>query len=128
MKADYNFTFRGNFYSVGYVRKDESTPGTDFIPAPDKFRLNSFTVSIGNRFQSKWFDASVYCGPSFVYGNKGINSDIEEKFTAMGLHSMIQLLFRYENALGIGLGLYSNLNFVKNFQGINVIFTFGNGK
>ena len=45
-----------------------------------------------------------------------------------GLRTDIQLLFKLANEVGFGIGLYGNLNFIKNYAGVSVNITLGNGK
>ena len=123
LNADYNFSLGNYFYKVGYLRKEDDT----FHAGPDKFFFNSISFSIGKRFQSNWFESSVFCGPSYLFGEKGINIHQYKNFNAIGLEAEIQLLFRFANEFGIGVGLHGNLNYRKNFGGININLTLGNG-
>ena len=122
--GDYSFSLGNNFYKVGYLFKDNKT----FNAESDKYFFNSISGSIGKRFQSKWFEASVFCGPSCIIGEKGIYQDIYKKFTTIGLESKIQLLIKPANEVGFGISCYGNLNPMKNFGGINLNITIGNGK
>jgi hypothetical protein len=122
--GDYSFSLGNYFYKVGYLSKDDET----FHAGPDIYFFNSISGSIGKRFQSKWFEASVFCGPSCIIGEKGINQNIIKKFTTVGLESKIQLLIKPANEVGFGISFYGNLNPMKNFGGINLNVTIGNGK
>jgi hypothetical protein len=44
------------------------------------------------------------------------------------LESKIQLLIKPANEVGFGISFYGNLNPMKNFGGINLNVTIGNGK
>lgn len=112
---NYSFSLSDNFYKVAYFVRD------------NKYLINSFDISIGKRFQSEWFEASVFGGPSYIFGEKPISFGDKEKYMTFGLQTDLQLLFRIANEVGIGLGLYNNLNFVKNYSGININITLGNG-
>lgn len=120
--ADYNFSLGNNFYKIGYLSK-----GSFFGNRPNEtgqYYFRSFNVSIGRRFQSQWFETSLFCGPSYVYGN----SYSKESFNTVGLAAQVQLLFKPANEIGVGFGLQGNLNFRKNFGAIYVNITLGNGK
>jgi hypothetical protein len=120
--ADYSFSLGDNYYKIGYLSKGSFLGDTPNEAGQYFFR--SFNISIGKRFQSEWFQASLFCGPSYVYGNSYSN----ESFNTIGLATQVQLLFRPANELGIGVGMQGNLNFVKNFGAIYVNFTIGNGQ
>ncbi|MFA6596443.1 MAG: hypothetical protein WCS69_01890 [Ignavibacteriaceae bacterium] len=116
----YSFSLGDYFYKVGYFTQD--------IVLRAEPLLNYVSISIGKRFRSKWFEASFFSGPSCVYGDKGVNPALYTKFITPGLETDVQLLFRLANEVGIGVGLYGNLNFIKNFGGITINITLGNGK
>jgi hypothetical protein len=128
LNADYSFSLGNNFYKVGYLKEGDSFPFGTIHADPDKYFFRSISTSIGKRFQSEWFQASAFCGPSYLFGEKGININQYKNFNAVGLEAEIQLLFRFANEFGIGIGLHGNLNYIKNFGGININLTLGNGK
>ncbi len=122
---NYTFSPRDNFYKIGYfVRGGYFFPGI----GADGYLYNSIDFSIGKRFQSEWFTAVFFAGPSYLFGEKLISNNNKVNFNTIGLQTDVQLLFRPANEFGIGIGLYGNLNFEKNFAGININFTVGNGK
>ena len=96
--------------------------------ANDGFMHRSVDISIGDRWQSEWFQSSFFVGPAFVFGEKKNVVGDRKNYNTIGVETELQLLFRLANEVGIGLGLYGNLNFQKNFSGFNINFTFGNGK
>jgi len=121
--ADYSFSLGDNFYKVGYLSKGGFS--SDGRPNEEgQYFFRSINVSMGKRFKSEWFQASLFCGPSYVYGNSYSN----ESFTTISLATQVQLLFMLANEIGIGVGLQGNLNFVKNFGAVYVNITIGNGK
>jgi hypothetical protein len=125
LNFNYSFSLGENFYKVDYIKKENIIfGGFD----SDGFRFNSCALSIGRRFQSKWFQANFFAGPAYVYGKKYININKNEKFRTAGLQMDAQLLFRLANEVGFGVGLFANLNFIKNFTGFDVNITLGNGK
>lgn len=126
---DYSHSLGDYFYKVGFLFKGEWSPlGSSNIAGPDKYIFYTVRTSIGKRFQSKWFQTSVFCGPALLFGDKGINYDLDKKFTTVGLESKIQLLIKPANEVGFGISFYGNLNPMKNFEGINLNVTIGNGK
>jgi len=116
----YSFSAGDNFYKVGYIAHGEF-----MRESPD---FNSIDVSIGKRFQSEWWQAAIFAGPSYVFVNKSIGNGNREKHGTIGLQTDIQLLFRYADELGIGLGLWGNVNSEKSYAGFNIVLTLGNGK
>lgn len=126
LNFNYNFSLGNNFYKVGYFIKGGFSQNPSI--GEDGYLYNSVNISIGKRFQSEWFQASVFGGPSFVFGKKRISPNNTEKYNTVGLETDVQLLFRPANEVGIGIGLYGNLNFIKNYAGININLTLGNGK
>ena len=126
INANYCFSLMTNYYKVGYFMRGglSEEPTTD----EDGYLIQSIDLSIGKRLQSKWFQASLFGGPAFVFGKRRISVFNDEKFNTVGLETDIQLLFRLANEVGLGVGLYGNLNFIKNYAGININITLGNGK
>ncbi len=122
----YSFSIGENFYKVGWLIQDEFNPisGASFGSAD----FNSIDISIGKRFQSEWWQASFFAGPSFVFGENKISSGNRERYNTIGLQTDIQLLLRLADEIGIGVGLWGNANFEKSRAGINVNITLGNGK
>jgi len=123
---NYSFSYHGFFYKVGYLTKGESFPFGGFNG--NNLHIRSIDISVGKRLQSEWFQTSLFAGPSYVFGEKLLITDSIEKFNTVGLETDVQLLFRLADEVGVGIGLYGNLNFVKNYVGININLTLGNGK
>ena len=121
---NYSFSLGDNFFKAGYLKRG----GLLTITGKDGYLYNTIDISIGRRLQSEWFQASLFAGPTYIFGEKRVPSNDNEKYNAIGLNTDLQLLFRLANEVGIGLGLYGNLNFEKNYAGININLTFGNGK
>lgn len=126
MNLSYSFSLNGSFYKVGYfIRGGFSQNPT---VGNNGFLFNSVDVSFGKRLQSEWFQISAFIGPSFVFGTERTSSDTLEKFNTAGIETDLQFLFRPANEIGIGISFYGNANFMKNFTGININLTLGNGK
>lgn len=124
VNLNYSFSIGDNFYKVDYLYRGGALGGV----GGDGLQNTSIDISIGKRIQSEWIQASLFCGPSYLYGRKSIGSGDSEFFHTFGLQTYLQVLFRPANELGIGFGLFGNLNFVKNYVGININLTVGNGK
>jgi hypothetical protein len=122
----YNFSLGDNFYKVGYLSKGDDPVFGGY--GSDNIKIRSIDVSIGKRLQSKWFQTSLFVGPAYVYGSKLLINNSIDNFNTVGMETEIQLLFRLANEVGIGVGFYGNLNFVKSNVGINLNITLGNGK
>ena len=117
----YSFSIGENFYKVGVLAKNE-----DFFSPKYKFR--SIDISFGKRFISEWWQTSFFAGPSYVFGDNSTSNGNKEIYESIGLQTDIQLLFRLADEIGIGVGLWGNVNFEKSLVGINVNITLGNGK
>ncbi len=124
INLSYNFSIDDKFYKVGYLNRG----GLLTTTGKDGYLYNSMDISIGKRLQTEWFQISLFSGPSYVFGKKRATSGDHEKYNTIGLETDAQLLFRAANEVGIGLGLYSNLNFERSYAGINISLTLGNGK
>ena len=122
----YSFSLGNNFYKVGYQTKGDGLIWGGI--GNNKILFRSLNFSYGKRLQSKWLQASFFVGPSFVFGEKLINVTTNEKFRTAGLQMDAQLLFRIISEVGIGMGLFTNLNFERNFAGFDINLTFGKGK
>lgn len=121
---NYTFSLGDNFFKVNSFGRGSILGG----PGENGFRYNSVDVSIGKRFQSEWFQATIFSGPAFVFGEQRQEHGNNNHFNTVGIQSDLQLLFRLANEVGIGIGLYSNLNFKSSFWGFNINITIGNGK
>jgi hypothetical protein len=126
LNFNYSFSLGNNFYKVGYFIRGGFSQNPSI--GNDGYLYNSFDISIGKRFQSEWFQVAFFAGPSYVFGKKQISPDNDEKFYTIGLETDVQLLFRPANEVGVGIGLYGNINFERSFVGININITLGNGK
>jgi len=124
LNFNYSFSLCDNFYKVGYFIRGGFSQNPSV--GEDGYLFNSVDISIGRRLQSEWFQSSLFVGPSFVFGKKRIAPGNNEKYNTVGLETDIQLLFRPANEIGLGIGLYGNLNFIKNYAGININLSFGN--
>lgn len=126
LNLNYSFSICDNFYKVGYFIRGGFSQSPSV--GDDGYLFNTIDISIGKRFQSEWFQASVFAGPSYIYGEKRISQGNNENYNTVGLESDVQLLFRLADEVGVGVGLYGNLNFEKIYAGLNVNLTLGNGK
>ncbi len=121
----YSFSVGENFYKVGWLIQDKFNPiGSSF----ETVDFNSIDFSIGKRFESEWWQAAFFAGPSFLFGEKKVPSGDRERYNTIGVQTDIQLLLRLADEIGIGVGLWGNANFEKGRAGINVNITLGNGK
>ncbi len=129
LTANFNYCFSiGNkFYKVNYLLKDQSFLANNLTPGSHGIVYRSIDASIGKRLQSEWFQTTFFIGPSYIFGKKKMNN-LVNNFTAIGVQSDIQLLFRIANEIGLGLDLFANLNFERSFAGFDVNITLGNGK
>ncbi len=122
----YCFSLGTNFYKVGYLIQDKFRSfGGGSVETAD---FNSIDISIGKSFQTEWWQVAFFVGSSYVFGAKSISNDFRENYDTIGLQTDIQLLFRYANELGIGLGLWGNINIKNSSAGVNINLTIGNGK
>ncbi len=124
----FSFLTGGTFFKVGYLTKGGFSFNRNIGVGEDGFLYNTIDLSIGKRLLSERFIACLFLGPSYIYGEERTPYGPYYKFRTFGLESDIQLLFRLANEVGIGVGLYGNLNFVNNYAGMNINITLGNGK
>lgn len=125
---NYNFSLDNNFFKLNYLTKGGSFFSEGSSPGSNGIVYHSFDVSIGKRLQSNWVQASLFVGPSYVFGEKRISVSTNEKYYTAGLQIDAQLLFRIVNEIGFGIGLFTNFNFEENFTGFDINLTLGNGK
>jgi hypothetical protein len=130
----YSFSYHNKYYKIAYFSWGRDWPFEPPLSAlPNSYILRSLSVSIGKRYRSNWFEASGFIGPSFVYGKKGLYYDsnhnaIDKKVYSPGIEAEVQFLFRPAKEVGMGVGFYADMNFLKNFAGAMVTLTLGNGK
>ena len=125
---NYSFSLGNNFYKIGYFGRGGFSLSDTPTVGRDGYLYNTIDISIGKRFQSEWFQAAFFVGPSYLFGKKELSEDNFENYNTVGLESDIQLLFRLADEVGVGVGLYGNLNFEKSYAGMNINITLGNGK
>jgi hypothetical protein len=125
LNFNYCFSLGDNFYKAEYMKRGYDFP---FGGISSGYGFNLIDVSIGKRLQSEWFQISHFIGPEYIYGIKKTSSGMSENFNTVGIQMETQVLFRLANEVGLGFGLYGNINFEKHFAGVNVNLTLGNGK
>lgn len=128
LNLGYTFSLGSNFYKASYLKKGGFSLSGNSTVGNDGYLFNTIDISFGKRLQSEWFQAAFFVGPSYLFGKKELSEDNYENYNTVGLQSDWQLLFRIADEVGIGVGLYGNLNFEKNYAGLNVNLTLGNGK
>jgi hypothetical protein len=124
----YSFSLGNNFYKIGYLVKDEFNPSPWGGGSFETADFNSISISIGKRFQSEWWQTTFFVGPAYVFGENDFPNGNNEKYDTIGLQTEMQILFRYADELGLGIGLWGNMNLNKSHVGININLTLGNGK
>lgn len=112
-----SYTFAGeNIYQLSY---NTNFDGSLFGKIPTVY-IKSFSFSFGKQFNNEYGIFSFYGGPSFVM--------FKEKYKdykySPGLNLGSQLIYTPIPELGLGIDLYSNLNFQKNTQGLRLILFF----
>lgn len=125
LNFNYCFSLGENFYKVEYIKRGYEFP---LAGISSEYGFHLIDVSIGKRLQSKWFQISHFIGPAYIYGIKRGYPGSDENFNTAGIHMETQVLFRLANEVGLGFGLYGNINLKKHFAGMNVNLTLGNGK
>ena len=90
--ADYSFSLGDYFYKVGYLSKGGIESGD--MPYGGQWFFRSYNVSIGKRYMVRWFQASLFCGPSYVHIIKGNDFISDETFHTVGLAAQVQLLLK----------------------------------
>lgn len=128
VNINFNYTFSTgpNFYKVNYFVRSGFSQQANLTS--DGYLYRALDVSIGKRFQSEWFQIAGFVGLSFIFGEKRKGNDLTAKYSTLGTQTDLQLLYRIANEVGIGIGLYGNLNFEKSYGGANINITIGNGK
>ncbi|NLT51274.1 MAG: hypothetical protein GXX85_10185 [Ignavibacteria bacterium] len=121
---DLNYKIKDFFYKVGFfaqggVLKQFGESGYSF---------RKIDISIGKRILSEWFHSSLFIGPTFIYGEKEQTMTNYTTFNTVGLEANLQLLLRIANEVGIGFGIYGNINYEHSFAGASLYITIGNGK
>jgi hypothetical protein len=88
----------------------------------------SLSLTFGDRFRSKAFEAWVFAGPAFTLIYKGSLSDPAMRTSTVGLELKTLLMFRASKSAGFGVGCFGNLNHIKSFAGatISIVITNGN--
>lgn len=122
--SNYSFGNSENFYKIGYFNRSSIFGG---VSSKYGRVFNAIDFSIGRRFQSEWFGLNVWGGPAYLFGKRNLDYKKDIYFNTVGLGLETKLLFRVADEIGIGVCLYSNLNFEKSYYGYNFTVTLGNG-
>jgi len=126
--AAYSFSAGEYFYKAGYFTRSAFSLWDKMIVDNTGHYYKCINICIGKRYQFEWFQAAFFAGPAYVFGEKEVKNSIYKNYNTAGLQTDIQLLFRIADEIGIGAGLYCNLNFEQPYAGININLAFGNGK
>lgn len=86
LNLNYNFSLSNNFYKVGYFIRGGFSQSPSV--GEDGYLFNTIDVSVGKRFQSEWFQASIFAGPSYTYGEKRISQGNNEYYNTVVLKVM----------------------------------------
>lgn len=124
----YSFSLGDNFYKVGYLLHNVSKHSWISSGNSENADINAISISVGKRFQSEWWETTFFVGPAYVFGENDFPNVNNEKYDTIGLQTEMQILFRYANEFGIGVGLWGNLNLNNSYVGVNINLTLGNGK
>jgi hypothetical protein len=124
----YQFSLENYFYKVGYLVNGAAKLDGGFTTNADGFLFRSVNISIGDRLEDRYYQIATFIGPAFVFGEERNNKNELENFSTVGLQVDAQFVFKPVSEIGLGLGLYSNLNFKQSFYGMNVLINIGNGK
>jgi len=124
----YQFSLDNYFYKVGYLVNGAAGLDGGFIANADDFLFRSVNISIGDRLEDRYYQIATFIGPAYVFGEERNNKNELENFSTVGLQVDAQFVFKPVSEIGLGLGLYSNLNVKQSFYGMNVLINIGNGK
>ncbi len=105
-----NFSVKKTYFQIGF-----NVTGIFYSVA-------DFNVSIGQRLSGRFYHIAAFIGPSLVFSKMG-----DGEFTTIGLSYNLQLVLKPLKQIGVGIGLYSNLNVNQNAFGIRGIIHFSNG-
>lgn len=114
--GSYNFSYKNNFYQVGYqnISRELNYVSQDF--AFKEFYLKAVNVGFGYVTANEYFLFSNFIGPSFDWGNEP-SEDLDiygihkiNKFSTFGIALNSQIFFRLISEIGIGMELYGNWN------------------
>lgn len=126
-QLDYSISIKNNFYKLGYICDgNTSLEGVDGPSYKGSF-LQSTSITIGDRFRSKAFEAWLFCGPAYVWGFKRIEDNPDKQSKTIGLEAKALLMFRASKSAGFGVGCFANINKVKSFVGATISFVITNG-
>lgn len=124
----YQFSVNNYFYKVGYLVKGAAALDGGFTTNADGFLFRSVNISIGDRLEDRYYQIAAFIGPSYVFGeNRKYHNEIVN-FSTVGLQFDTEFVFKPVSEIGLGLGVYGNLNFKQPFYGMNVLLNIGNGK
>ncbi len=85
LNLGYTFSLADNFYKVSYFTRGGFSQNPSV--GDDDYLYNTIDISIGKRFQSEWFQASIFAGPSYLFGKKKLSEDNFENYNTVGLES-----------------------------------------
>ena len=83
LDLSYSFSIEDYFYKAGYLRRG----GLFTTTGRDGYLYNAVNISIGKRLQSEWFQASLFTGPSYLFGERKAAGESNVRFNSIGLES-----------------------------------------
>ncbi len=132
--ANYCFSFDETYFKVGFTEKGgASLFSSGFVLNSDGFLFKTVDVSVGKRVLSRFYMGYAFIGPSYVFGKKKLSDNtpgaiVTENISTVGVNVESGICLKPLDEIGLGIGLYGNINPVRSFTGMNFIITIGNGK
>ncbi len=116
--VDYNFHIKKQYFQVGTLLS-----GDDF----GTYNNVQGHICYVRRKENTKMNFSYLAGPSFTKGYEYRDSVFSNKaFTAMGLYACVQLIAKIKYDVGIGSGIFADVNGKRSIIGIRLDFYFSN--
>ena len=98
--------------------------------ANDGYGFQVVNLSVGRRWHTAWTHASVLIGPSLLTGDQRHDAGTftYTRVQTVGLDLQSLFLFHIDNEVGLGIGIYGNLNPVHSFVGVRLHAMLGDGE
>ena len=102
---------------------------SDFFYGNNPDDVTSLSINYGTSIVSEFYRKAVTAGPAYVFGKDYNKSHQEtESFATLWLIMNLQLILTSIKEIGIGIDVFTNINFEKTVSGVSLVLVLEGNK
>ncbi|MDI1355482.1 MAG: hypothetical protein PSX36_11210 [bacterium] len=117
LALDYQFHIRMQQFQTGVLISGNDFGSTNFT---------QLHVGYGYRLEKNKTNFAFFAGPTYFTGVMGDTSTTAVIFDGFGLYSSVQVVYKVVYDIGLGLELFSDINYKQRMFGVKIIAFFSN--